>query len=483
MGQPDILLRNVTAVTVDEDRRVIDRAWIAVEGDRIAGLGSETGTPPEGARQVIDGSGMFAMPGLIDSHSHAGHGLVRSAGSGDVDRWFDVCEEIYARGSTTGFWRAEARLTLLERLQGGVTTAMTLLGGGADIMRTDDPAFGDAHCQATIESGLRTILAVGVGRPPFPRAYRHIGEDGKKCDTPVSFERQLEVCEELIDRWDGVLDRRTGISLTMPVYYAKDVAAEADRQYIKQMGNAVIALRARKNVLFTQDGHRDGSIALARDLGVLGPFALLGHSVDLTAADFEALLETGASVIHNPSAIMSIYGRCPVPELIDAGITVCLGSDAAAPDRGYDMFRHMAQCMHYHRRHFRDPDYLPPGKTLEMATIDAARALGLEKDLGSLETGKKADIVLVDTRKAHLYPPGMPVTRLAHFANAADVDTVIVGGKVLMRGRHIPHLDIDDILDAAAREQKRAFERAGMTELWSEPASYWRSSRRTVEIR
>ncbi|URK89073.1 amidohydrolase family protein (plasmid) [Rhizobium sp. RCAM05350] len=124
---------------------------------------------------------------------------------------------------------------------------------------------------------------------------------------------------------------------------------------------------------------------------------------------------------------------------------------------------------------------MPPGKTLEMATIDAARALSLEKDLGSLETGKKADIVLVDARKAHMYPPGMPVTRLAHFANAADVDTVIVNGKVLMRGRQIPHLDIAEILDSAALEQKRAFERVGMTQLWAEPASYWRTSRRIVD--
>ncbi|NRP69613.1 Atrazine chlorohydrolase [Ensifer psoraleae] len=476
MEQPDILLRNVTAVTVDNERRVIDRAWLAIAGDRIAGIGSEADEPPRDAREIIDGSGMVAMPGLIDCHSHAGHGLVRAAGCGDVDRWFEVCEAIYARASTADFWRAEARLTLLERLQGGVTTAMTLLGGGADIMRTDDPTFGDAHCTATAEAGLRTILAVGPTRPPFPRSYRRYeNNDGR--DVAISFERQLEVCEDLIDRWNDVLDRRTGVALAMPVYYAADVVEGPARRQVKDMGDAVMALRERKKVLFTQDGHRDGSIALARDLGVLGPFALLGHSVDLTLADFEALAQTGASIIHSPSAIMSIYGRCPVPELIDAGIVVCLGSDAAAPDRGYDMFRHMAQCMHYHRRHFRDPSYLPPGKTIEMATIDAARALGLESDLGSLETGKKADIVLVDMRKPHLYPPGMPVTRLAHFANAADVDTVIVDGRVLMRGRRIEHLDTADILDSAAREQKLAFERAGVTGLFAEPASYWRSSR------
>ena len=113
-------------------------------------------------------------------------------------------------------------------------------------------------------------------------------------------------------------------------------------------------------------------------------------------------------------------------------MTVCLGSEAGAPDRGFDMFRHMAPCMHYHRRHFRDPSRMPPGKVLEMATIDAAHALGLHDDLGSLEPGKKADIVLVDLKKPHLWPPNMPVTRLAHFANAADVDTVVVDGRILM---------------------------------------------------
>jgi 5-methylthioadenosine/S-adenosylhomocysteine deaminase len=200
----------------------------------------------------------------------------------------------------------------------------------------------------------------------------------------------------------------------------------------------------------------------------------------ITEDDFAALKETGASIIHNPSAIMSIYGRCPVPELIEAGINVCIGSDAAAPDRGYDMFRHMAQCMHYHRRHFRDPAYLPPGKTLEMVTIDPAKALGLAHEIGSLEVGKKADIALVDMRKPHLYPPVMPITRIAHFANAADVDTVIVNGRVLMRGRKTGHLDTEAILADAAEQAALAFERVGLSRLLEEPQDFWRLARQPL---
>ncbi len=467
---PDLVIRGVTAVTLDADRRILDDAWIAVRADRIAAIG--TGPAPEGVR-VIGGRDFVAIPGLIDSHSHAGHGLIRAAGEGNGELWFQICEDIYSRAATPDFWRAEARLTQLERLRAGVTTAISLLGGGADVMRTDTPEAGDAHCAATVELGLRTIMAVGPGRAPFPKRYARIGADGAAQAFDLDFATQMAVSEDLIDCWNDVLGRRTGVCLIMPVYMDAHLADPAAAREIREMSAAVADARTRKGVLFTQDGHRQGSISTARDLGLLGDFAILSHSVDLTAADFDALRATGASIAHNPSAIMSILGRCPVPELIDAGVTVCLGSDAAAPDRGFDMFRHMAQCMHYHRRHFRDPAVLPEGKVLEMATIDAAHALGLGAELGSLEPGKKADIVLVDMRAPHLYPPVMPVTRLTHFATAADVHTVIVDGRVLMEARRIAHLDADDILDAAAAEAARAFERAGHAEQRTEPADIW----------
>ncbi|MEQ8898685.1 MAG: amidohydrolase family protein [Roseovarius sp.] len=474
----DLLIRNVTALTVDAGRRVIEDAAIAVTADRIVYVGADADLPAEhaSAAMVIDGRGKAAIPGLIDSHSHAGHGLVRSLGAGNTGAWFEACEHIYARGSTVDFWRAEAELAQLERLMAGVTTNLTLLGGGADIYRTDDPAFGDAHCAATTASGLRTALAVGPGRPPFPKPYKVYDKDGSR-DLALSFERQMEVSEDLICRHDDLLGKRTGIALIMPVYHAHHMEDAAEAQAVRDMSAAVADMRARHGVLYTQDGHRDGTIALAQELGTLGPFALLSHSVDLTDADFAALRETGASIIHNPTAIMSIYGRCPAPELLDEGIRVVLGSDAGAPDRGFDMFRHMKQAMLYHRRHFADPAWMPPGKVLEMATIDAAHALGLGDDLGSLETGKKADIALVDMRKPHLYPANMPLTRLTHFATAADVDTVISDGQLVMENRRVLTMDTEAVLDAAQAELTRALERTGLTDLISEPVGMWGASR------
>ena len=141
------------------------------------------------------------------------------------------------------------------------------------------------------------------------------------------------------------------------------------------------------------------------------------------------------------------------------------------------MFRHMFQCMHYHRTHYRDPRYMPPGKVLEMVTIDAARALGLETEIGSLEVGKKADLILVDLAKPHLYPLNMPVPRLTNFATGADVDTVIVDGHVLMERRQVKSLDEAEVLDAAQRETELMLDRTGLRGLLEIPPGFWGKSR------
>lgn len=464
----DLLVRCASIVTVDAERRILENGWIAVDGDRIAAIG--TGEPPK-AKTVIHRPGLIALPGLIDAHSHAGHGLIRAAGGGDGELWFQICEDIYSKSATAAFWRAEAQLALLERLLAGVTTAVSLLGGGADIYRTDTPEAGDVHCEATLASGLRTILTVGPGRLPFPR---HFGPDRH----PVSFAEQMEVSEDLIIRHDDVLSRGTGVALIFPVYAPNHMPE--DEASIRVMSTAMRDLQDRTGVLFTQDGHRTDTVALAAELGLLSPRAALSHSVDLSPADFAALTDTGAAIIHNPSAIMSILGRCPVPELIEAGITVCLGSDAGAPDRGFDMFRHMAQAMHYHRRHFRDPSVLPEGKVLEMCTIDAARAIGLENEIGSIEVGKKADIIVLDGRRAHLWPPVMALNRITHFANAADVSTVIVNGKLLLDDGKALLVSPDDILSEAEAEANRVFTNSGYDSSRQEGTRIWGVSRRQV---
>jgi len=133
--------------------------------------------------------------------------------------------------------------------------------------------------------------------------------------------------------------------------------------------------------------------------------------------------------------------------------------------------------MRYQRRHYRDPRVLPPGKCLELCTIDAAHALGLEAELGSLEVGKRADVTLIDLHKPHLYPVNMPVDRVVYYANGNDVDTVIIDGKILLEKGEFLYVDLDKYLDIAQKELDRAVEKSGLDALYEVPDGYWNASR------
>lgn len=473
----DLIVTNAIVVTVDADRRVLHDAGIAIKGDRISAIGdsAEIANANPGA-EVIDGKGMVVLPGLVDVHAHAGHGLIKTMASGDSPKWFDACLQAYTTASTPEFWFAEAQLAALERLRFGVTTGVSLLGGGDSIMRTDDPAYGDAHCDGVVEIGTRSVVALGATRPPHPLTYAK-WTDGKSETYDVDFDRQLETSLDLINRRQGSHGQRINFALLTPTLRAEHVESiGADNlKKAREQAQKVSAAARDHGIVFTQDGHRTGSVAYAHEMGILGPEALLSHSIGLTEEEIAICADTDTKIAHNPSAIASIFGRCPATELMAAGVTVAIGSDATAPDRSADMFRHMQQLMHYHRRHFQDPSWLPPGKTLEMCTIDGARALGMEKDIGSIEVGKKADLTLVDMRRPHLYPANMHVSHVVNFANGNDVDTVIIDGKMRMRGREPIDIDQDKVLDAAQREADLMIDRAGLRALLDEPDTFWNS--------
>ena len=251
----------------------------------------------------------------------------------------------------------------------------------------------------------------------------------------------------------------------------------ADYEAAVTQTQAVRALSREAGVVFTQDGHWKGSVSRAEKLGILGPDALLSHAIDITPEEIRIIVDTGTRIAHNPSAIASILGRCPAIELIEAGAVVAIGSDATAPDRSADMFRHMQQCMHYHRTHFRDPSILPPGKALEMVTIDAATALGIDRDLGSLEVGKKADIVVVDMQRPHLAPYQMPIFRLAYFANGNDVDTVVIDGQILLEGGRPLMTDLDEVIAEADRQARLLIERMGLEKMIGQPEGFFGHAR------
>ncbi len=198
----DILITGGTVITMDPARRVIEDGAVAVVGERIedVGLAGELQARYE-PRRTINARYRVIMPGLIDGHGHAGHGLVKSLGEGRSGEWYRACEIIYAEGSTEEFWRAEALLAATERLKFGVTTGITFFGGGDSVMRTDDPRYGDAHLQAVETVGIREFLAVGPRRPPFPRKYPHWSGESRRDVAPGGRSAPLRLSSRSVRAW------------------------------------------------------------------------------------------------------------------------------------------------------------------------------------------------------------------------------------------------------------------------------------------
>ncbi|MEO6014216.1 MAG: amidohydrolase family protein [Devosia sp.] len=209
----------------------------------------------------------------------------------------------------------------------------------------------------------------------------------------------------------------------------------------------------------------------AKILDILDERTLLSHAIGLSGEEIALISERGSVVANNAISASGIWDRCPVPELLKAGARVILTSDGLSPDGGTDMFDVMRGAMRYHRSQARNPNLLPPGRTLAMTTIDAANAFGIADEVGSLEVGKRGDIILIDLAKPHLQPATMPLHQMLMYANAGDVDTVVSGGQVVMEHRVVPNER--DILELAQGHCQIMLDRSGLRSTLALDADFW----------
>jgi cytosine/adenosine deaminase-related metal-dependent hydrolase len=465
-GEPPTVtvLGNAVIVPVDGTHRIIEPGHVVVSAGVITAVGEgrwPAASPPEATRLDLDGA--VLIPGLIDLHLHAGHGLTKNLG-GDVDRWMATVGEIYGRHSDEEFWAADAALQALERLRGGTTLAVPFFGGGDNVMRSDGPGYAEAHLREIAASGLREVLVMGVDRPPFPKIRRSWQGDAGS-EHQVGLAEQIATVEHVVTRWRGAAQGRIDIAVSAPVVGPADFAeAGAERQgEIRETVAAAWDLAARTASRFVQDGHRDGSVAfMAEAFGLFDQRSVLAHCIDLTDADLAAFVERGCAAAYTPSSLMAVFGYCPAPALLSAGLRVGLGTDGPAPDRSLDMFRTMFMAHRHQAIRWKDPSAIEAWSILEMATRGGAAALGLGGELGSIAPGMRADLVAVSRRAAHLYPPDLPVERLVFFATAADVSHVMVDGELLLQHGVPTRLDGAAILGRADAAYRLMKQRAGI---------------------
>jgi 5-methylthioadenosine/S-adenosylhomocysteine deaminase len=466
----DLLVTARLIVTMDTAHRTIEDGAIAIANGAIVAIGPriEIESKFQTFKRHIGGDRFAVLPGFVDGHSHAGHGLVRTLGGDDFPVWRQACRDIYMLGATPEFWAAEAHLSSIERLKAGVTTAVAYLGGGDENNRSDSSDVATAYAAAYGAAGGRLVLGIGPTRPPYPKTYARYANGTRTLDA-VDFQTQFETCRRVLRDLPG---SHVGVALTTPTVNP-EIHQGPHFEELCDVARRMKRLADDHGAVLMMDGQRCGTVAFAANtLGIVDAKTLLSHALDLTAEEVRLVAKTGATVANNPLSGSAVWGRCPVPELLEAGARVIMCSDGLAPDCGADMFRVMRMGGQYHRAMRRDPHLLPPGRLLRMTTRDPARFFGLA-DRGTLEVGKRADLILVDLDKPHLAPATMPLYQLHYGATGQDVDTVVVDGKVVMEDRKLALVDEAKIVATAKDEAHAMLARTGLLGLTATPASFW----------
>lgn len=479
----DLLIHNGIVITMDPQRRVLDATSIAIAGNRIVEIGpaAELAARHIGAK-TIDATRKAVLPGLVDLHAHMGGALVKTIGESlSGPRWRNMLEFVLSRATDLDWWRVETRLNAIERLKFGVTCGYTKLGGNGT--RSDDVRYTEVVAEELDRIGLRSRIGLAPARPPWPRPYSS-WENGKRTDRLVTFEEVIDNCDKILAQHQRhprkIVDYGMALSRVGNRNIHDPVWSPERETWIRRQAEAVRDLMRRYDVGFWTHMYGNAvEYTVDEKLDLLGPRTILSHATDLSERAIAIMAETGTSAAHHPRAarIYLYPGRCPVPELIDAGVTVGLGADGPPPNRNCDIFLDMKAAMRLQRVHFKDADVMPAGKLLEMATIDGYKALGLDRELGSVEPGKKADLITVDLFQPHLYPINMPVHRVVYEATGQDVRDVVVDGRLVMENRKLLTIDETEVLESSDEMNRRIIERAGLAPFMTIPNRFWGVSR------
>ena len=428
MQQVDLIVYNATVVTMDAAGRVLPTGAVAIAGNEIVAVDTaEAIAAAYSGKNTLDAAGQIVLPGLVNTHTHAPMVLYRGLAD-DLALMEWLQKYIFpaeAKTVTREFVRAGTRLAALEMIQSGTTTY------------ADMYYFEEEIARATREAGLRGVLGQTIIQ--FPVA------DAK---TP----------QEALARTKAFLEEFAADELIVPALaphamYTLDAAtlravrAMADRHKAPVLIHLAETADESKT---SRDKHKMSPTRYLESLGFWGPRTLAAHAVWLDDADIQILARRQVGVSHNPESNMKLAsGTAKVPAMRRAKIDVGLGTDGAASNNDLDMFEAMRQAAFLHKLTTGDPRAVPAKTALEMATIEGARALQMSDRIGSLERGKRADLIIVSMRGARQTPMYDPISHLVYVTRGDDVQTAIVNGKILMRDRKVLTLDEADVISAA----------------------------------
>jgi 5-methylthioadenosine/S-adenosylhomocysteine deaminase len=428
----DLVVTGGTVVTMDGQRRVIEDGAIAIRGDLIVAVGPRAEIESRfEAAQTIGAHGALVMPGLINGHAHAAMSLFRGlADDLALDEWLQkYIFPAEARNVTPDFVEWGTRLGVLEMLRGGITTY------------ADMYYFEDVVARVTKEAGMRGVLGETIIDFPAP--------DNKTLEQAFAY------TQKYLDHWKG---DPLIIAAVAPhsIYTCSEKTLQDAAALARRNGAPILIHIAEAQFELEQSRAKHGAtpVGYLERISFLGPDVVGAHCIWVDQADIAMLAHFNVGCIHNPSSNMkTAAGVMPIPEMLAAGEPIGLATDGAASNNNQDLFEEMDLAAKLQKVARMDPRALPAKQVVELATINGAGALHLGKMIGSLETGKKADLILVDTGAPHATPMYDVYSELVYALKASDVRTVVVAGKIVMKDRQLLTLDEKETL-AKAQEYK-----------------------------
>ncbi|HZS95327.1 MAG TPA: amidohydrolase [Terriglobales bacterium] len=438
----DLLVTGGTVVTMNEGRTILDDGALAIKGDSIVAVGSRAEIEAKySASDTLNASGKLVLPGFINGHTHVPMTLFRGVHDDvTLDDWLrKYIFPAEAKNVTEEFVRWGTRLAAAEQIRAGVTTY------------ADMYYFEDAVAEETKAAGMRGVLGETFIDFPAP--------DNKNEAAMLTY------TDAFLKKWQG--DPLIHASVAPHSIYTCSKKTLEDTSALARKYHAPILIHVSEMKKEWDDSQKQNGMSPVQYLdkvGVLGPDVVAAHCIFVDATDRKTLADRHVGCVHNPSSNMMLAsGVSPVPEMRAAGVAVGLGTDGpAGSNNDLDIMEEMDLAAKLAKITKGDPLALNAKATVEMATIDGARALHMEKEIGSLEAGKKADLVLLDLDKPNAVPMYEVYAQIAYALKGSDVSTVIIGGKPVMRDHKLLTVNEAEAVAKAQEYKKKIAASLGM---------------------
>jgi 5-methylthioadenosine/S-adenosylhomocysteine deaminase len=436
----DLIVRGGTVVTMDGARRVIENGGVAVKAGRIVAVGPAAEiSGGYAARQVVDATGKVIIPGLINGHTHVPMTLFRGlADDLDLQEW--LTKYIFpaeAKNVSEDFVRVGTRLGLAEMIRGGTTTYCDMY------------YFEDAVADESVKAGVRGVLGETV--IDFPVA------DNKTNAEAMAY------TERFVKKWQGNRLIVPAIAPHAP-YTVSEEHLKAIRAFSDRTGAPIVihVSETKREVDDSVKAKGARPVDYLARIGFLNNRVIAAHVVWPNKEELGLLKTLGVGIVHNPQSNMKLAsGVAPIPEMLSEDLPVGLGTDGAASNNDLNLWEEMDTAAKLHKVFSGDPKVVTAEQAFEMATIRGARALHLDREIGSIEKGKRADLVIVDLDDLNQTPYYNIYSDLVYATKAADVRTVIIEGRIVMRDRRLLTLNEIKIKADARRYRERIIQSLG----------------------